>query len=137
MDDTHDAVEATNAYNQLVSSGIAALIGPVTTTPTLAVAARAAADNMPMITASATAYDVTSAGSNVFRRLLPGSLPGRADGPVRAENLGAKKVAVLFDNTNDYSIGLSDAFQAKAVELGMEVVAAESAVANDADYTRS
>jgi branched-chain amino acid transport system substrate-binding protein len=44
-------------------------------------------------------------------------------------------VAVLFDNTNDYSIGLSDAFQAKAAALGMEVVAAESAVAGDADYT--
>lgn len=135
MDDTHDAVEATNAYNQLVSSGIAALIGPVTTTPTLAVAARAAADNMPMITASATAYDVTSAGSNVFRACFLDPFQAELMAQYAAENLGAKKVAVLFDNTNDYSIGLSDAFQAKAVELGMEVVAAESAVANDADYT--
>ena len=43
-DDTGDAVEATNAYEQLVSEGVAAPIGPVTTTPTLAVAQRAAAD---------------------------------------------------------------------------------------------
>ncbi len=135
LDDTHDAVEATNDYNQLVSEGIAALIGPVTTTPTLAVAARAAADNMPMITASATAYDVTSAGANVFRACFLDPFQAELMAQYAAQNLGAKKVAVLFDNTNDYSIGLSDAFQAKAKELGMEVVAAESAVAGDADYT--
>ncbi|MDO4547312.1 MAG: ABC transporter substrate-binding protein, partial [Clostridia bacterium] len=40
-----------------------------------------------------------------------------------------------YDNTNDYSIGLYESFVAKAEELGMEVVAAESAVEGDADYT--
>jgi branched-chain amino acid transport system substrate-binding protein len=135
LDDTHDAVEATNAYNQLVSDGISALVGPVTTTPTLAVSTRAAADNMPMITASATAYDVTSAGPNVFRACFLDPFQAELMAQYAAENLGASKVAVLYDNTNDYSIGLSDSFQAKAAELGMEIVAAESAVENDADYT--
>ena len=135
MDDTHDAVEATNAYNQLVSSGIAALIGPVTTTPTLAVAERAAADNLPMITASATAYAVTDAGANVFRACFLDPFQAELMAQYAAENLGAKKVAVLYDNTNDYSIGMSDAFQAKAKALGLEVVAAESAKGGDADYT--
>lgn len=135
MDDTHDAVEATNVYNQLVSEGIVALVGPVTTTPTLAVATRAAADNMPMITASATAYDVTSAGANVFRACFLDPFQAQLMAQYAKENLKAAKVAVLYDNTNDYSIGLSDAFQAKAKELGLEVVAAESAVESDADYT--
>jgi branched-chain amino acid transport system substrate-binding protein len=87
---THDAVEATNAYNQLVSNGIAALIGPVTTTPTLAVAERAAADNMPMITASATAYDVTSAGKNVFRACFLDPFQAELMAQYAAENLGAR-----------------------------------------------
>lgn len=135
MDDTGDAVEATNAYNQLMSQGIAALIGPVTTTPTLAVASRAAADNLPMITASATAYAVTDAGKNVFRSCFLDPFQAELMAQYASEKLGAKKVAVLFDNTNDYSIGLSDAFQKKAKDLGMEVVAAESASSGDADYT--
>ncbi len=135
LDDTGDAVEATNAYNQLVSDGIAALIGPVTTTPTLAVSTRAAADNMPMITASATAYDVTSAGPNVFRACFLDPFQAGLMAQYTAEELAATRVAVLYDNTNDYSIGLSDAFQARAAELGLEVVAVESAVENDADYT--
>jgi len=135
MDDTHDAVEATNAYNQLVGEGIKALIGPVTTTPSLAVATRAAADNMPMISPSATAYDVTSAGPNVFRTCFLDPYQAELMAIYAAENLGAKVVAVLYDNTNDYSIGLSESFQAKAKALGLEVAAVEAAVENDADYT--
>jgi branched-chain amino acid transport system substrate-binding protein len=135
LDDTGDAVEATNEYNQLVSDGITALIGPVTTTPTLAVSTRAAADNMPMITASATAYDVTSAGPNVFRACFLDPFQAQLMAQYAAESLKATKVAVLYDNTNDYSIGLSDAFQAKAKELGLEVVDVEAAAENDADYT--
>jgi branched-chain amino acid transport system substrate-binding protein len=135
LDDTHDAVEAVNAYNQLVSEGISALIGPVTTTPTLAVATLAAQDNMPMITASATAYDVTSAGSNVFRACFLDPYQAELMAVYAHDELGAKKVAVLYDNTNDYSIGLNEAFVSKAQELGMEVVANESAVENGADYT--
>ena len=135
MDDTGDAVEATNIYNQLVSEGIVALVGPVTTTPTLAVGTRAAADNMPMITASATAYAVTSAGPNVFRACFLDPFQAELMAIYAAESLKAAKVAVLYDNTNDYSIGLAESFQSKAKELGLEVVAAESAVASDADYT--
>lgn len=135
MDDTHDAVEATNAYNQLVSDGIKALMGPVTTTPTLAVAARAAEDNMPMISPSATAYSVTDAGPNVFRTCFLDPYQGELLAKLSAESLGAKKVAALYDNTNDYSIGLYESFVQKAEELGLEVVAIESAVEGDADYT--
>ena len=134
LDDTGDAVEATNAYNQL-SGGIVGLIGPVTTTPTLAVGSRAAQDRMPMITASATAYDVTSAGDNIFRACFLDPYQAELMAQFAKDNLNAAKVAVLYDNTNDYSIGLQEAFVAKAQELGMEVVANESAVENDADYT--
>ena len=135
MDDTGDAVEATNAYNQLVSEGMEALIGAVTTAPTLAVGTRAAQDRMPMISASATAYDVTSAGDNIFRACFLDPYQAELMAKFAFENLSAKKVAALYDNTNDYSIGLYEAFVAKAEELGMEVVAIESAVENDADYT--
>lgn len=144
-DDTGDAVEATNAYEQLVSEGVAALIGPVTTTPTLAVAQRAAADGMPMITASATAFAVTGEEGenkdqpygNVFRACFIDSYQAElmAVFAQSYEPVQAKKVAVLYDNTNDYSIGLYESFAKKAEELGMEVVAAESNKEGDADYT--
>lgn len=135
LDDKHDPVEAINAYNQLTGNGVKAVIGPVTTTPTLAASARAAEDNMPMISPSATAYDVTSAGPNVFRTCFLDPFQAELMAQFAAEKLEAKKVAVLYDNTNDYSIGLNESFQKKAEELGLEVVAVEAAVENDADYT--
>ncbi len=135
MDDVHDATTATNAYNQLMSDGIVALMGPVTTTPTLAVAERAAQDGTPMISPSATAYDVTTGRPNVFRTCFLDPFQAELLAQLAAENLGAKKVAVLFDNTNDYSIGLCESFAKKAEALGLEVVAQEAAVEGDADYT--
>ncbi len=135
MDDTGDAVEATNAYNQLASEGIQALIGAVTTAPTLAVGTRTAQDRMPQITASATAYDVTSAGDNIFRTCFLDPYQAELMAQFAKENLSATKVAVLYDNTNDYNIGLYESFVKKAEELGLEVVAVEAATEGDADYS--
>jgi len=134
-DDTHDAVEAVNAYNQLAGAGAKAIIGPVTTTPTLAVVPLSAADNMPEITPSATAYAVTDAGSNMFRTCILDPYQAEIMALFAANTLGATTVAVLYDNTNDYSIGLYESFVKKAEELGLAVGAVEAAVENDADYT--
>lgn len=146
-DDTHDAVEAANAYNQLVSEGIVGLLGPVTTSPTLAVAPLAYADGMPMITASATAYAITGElgenkdqpYGNVFRACFldpyQAELMAEYAMTFSPDGTTPARVSVLYDNTNDYSIGLYESFVAKAEELGMEVVAAESNVEGDADYT--
>ena len=114
MDDTGDAVEATNAYNTLVSDGVVAVIGPVTTTPTLAVASLAAKDNMPMITASATAYAVTDAGSNVFRACFLDPYQAGIMAEYAVNSLGAKTAAILYDNTDSYFIGLYEGFTEKA-----------------------
>ena len=135
MDDTGDAVEATNAYNTLVSDGVVAVIGPVTTTPTLAVASLAAKDNMPMITASATAYAVTDAGSNVFRACFLDPYQAGIMAEYAVNSLGAKTAAILYDNSDSYFIGLYEGFTEKAKELGLEIVATETAASGDADYT--
>lgn len=135
LDDTGDAVEATNAYNQLVSDGVCAVIGPVTTTPTLAVGSLAAKDRMPMITASATAYAVTDAGDNIFRSCFLDPYQAGIMASYAYNTLGAKKAAVLYDNTDSYFIGLYEGFAAKAEELGLEIVAVETAISGDADYT--
>lgn len=133
-DEKGDKTEATNAYNKLVEDGIVALIGSVTSEPSTAVAQRAAVDNMPMITASGTAMAITQAGKNVFRTCFTDPYQGDFMAQFAAESLGFKKVAVLYDAGNDYSVGLTDAFVARAQELGMEVVAKETYASSDVDY---
>ena len=72
-DEQGDATQAVNCFTKMVDEGITALVGDVTTTPTLAVAAESADYNMPMVTASATAEAVTydaetdTVNANVFR----------------------------------------------------------------------
>lgn len=66
-DEQGDETQAVNCFTKLVDEGITALVGDVTTAPTLAVAAESADYNMPMVTASATAEAVTYDGRDRHR----------------------------------------------------------------------
>lgn len=134
-DDQHDPATAINMYNQLVDEGVVAVVGPVTTAPTIAAFDVAAKDNMPCITASASAYEVTNAGNNLFRACFLDPYQAGIAVQYAVDTLGAKTVGIIYDNANDYTLGLYDAFVAKAAELGLEIVATEVGVAGQADYS--
>lgn len=73
LDEKGQAADAVVAYNNLLEQGVTAIVGDVTTAPTIAVAVESASANIPMITGSATAAAVTvdpdtnAVRSNVFR----------------------------------------------------------------------
>ena len=133
-DDRGEANDGVNAFNKLVENdGVVAIIGAVITPVTLAVAEYAADIGIPMITASSTAYDVTTGRPSVFRTCFLD--PFQAVQMARyAKDEGYSKVAVLYDNGNDYSKGLYEAFKAEAAALGLELVAQESAAGGDVDF---
>ena len=143
-DEEGDPVKAVTGYNSLVDSGVTAIIGDVTTAPTVAVVAESQADNMPMITASATAESVTcqmnddgtvaSVYGNMFRSCFIDPFQGSKMATFAANELGAKKAAILYNIGSDYSTGLSEAFQETAAALGMEVVAVESYADSAVDF---
>lgn len=136
LDDKHDVTEAVNAYYRLSDTdGIAAILGPVTSQPVLAVIVPAGDDGIPLLTPTGTADAITEAGiANVYRACFKDSFQGIVMAIFAAESLGAQKVAVLYDNTSDYSVGIAENFVAKAEELGMEVVANEAGVADSGDF---
>lgn len=134
-DEKGDATEAVNAYNKLVQDDkIVALVGDVTSTPTLAVAQAAAQDNIPMITASGTAIDITTTGSNVFRACFTDPFQGDLMAHYAADKLKAKTAAILYNSADDYSLGVAEAFEKAAKEAGVEVVAKEKYTTNDVDF---
>ena len=134
-DDQGDPAYAVSMYNQLVGEDIVALVGAVTTAPTIAVFSEAAKTGMPSITASASAYEVTNAGNNLFRACFLDPYQAGIAAQFIKENLGAETVGIIYDNANDYTLGLYEAFIAKAEEIGLEVVATEVGVAGQADYS--
>lgn len=125
-DEQGDPTEAINAYTKLYENDkMIALVGDVTTKPTIAVAQKAAVDGIPMITASATGEDVTKAGENVFRACFIDPYQGQLMANYSLEKLGAKTAAVLYDTGDDYSVGIAEAFKAEAEKIGLEVVSYE------------
>lgn len=133
-DEKGDATEAVNAYNKLVNDGIVALIGDVTSKPSIAVAQVAADEGLPMIAPTATAAEVTMAGTNVFRACFLDPFQGETMATYASTKLNAKTAAVLYNVGDDYSVGLYEAFEAKCKELGLEIVTVESYSTGDMDF---
>jgi branched-chain amino acid transport system substrate-binding protein len=134
-DDKGDPTEALNAYNKLVTADeVAAIVGPVTSSPTFGVAEASAADNIPGITATATHPDVTTYGRNFFRACFEDPFQGGAMARFSAEKLGAKTAAVLYNVTDAYSTGLYEAFAAAADKAGLKIAAVESYSKDDVDF---
>lgn len=135
-DEKGDLNEAINAYNKLVhQDNVSALIGVATSKPTIAVSELAFEDGgMPLITASATAIEVTEGKPNVFRACFLDDFQAKTMADYAFETLGIKKVAVLFDNSNDYSLGLAENFKVQAEANGIEVVAYENGSSSDVDF---
>ncbi len=135
QDEKGDPTEAVNAYNLLVDSEkVVAIIGDVTSTPTIAVAKLAGQAGMPMISPTGTAADITQQGDSIFRACFIDSFQGKVLGDFAAQELNATKVAVLYNNGDEYSTGVMQAFADSAEANGMEVVASESYTTNDIDF---
>ncbi|WP_195984658.1 ABC transporter substrate-binding protein [Clostridium sp. D33t1_170424_F3] len=134
-DEKGDATEAVNAYNKLVQSDkVVAIIGDVTSKPTLAVAQQAVKDKIPMITASGTAENITATGENIFRACFIDPFQGELMASYAAKKLGKKTAAVIYDISDDYSKGLYESFEASAKDLGLEVVQVEGYSKGTVDF---
>lgn len=140
MDEQGDATQAVTCFTQMVDEGITALIGDVTTTPTLAVVAESQEYNMPMVTASATAEAVTydaetdTVYQNVFRTTFTDPFQGVKMADYATDKLGYTKAAVIYQTGADYNEGLATNFEAEFASNGGEIVASETYSAGDVDF---
>ena len=139
-DEQGDATQAVTCFTKMVDEGITALVGDVTTAPTLAVAAESAEYNMPMVTASATAEAVTydaetdTVNGNVFRTTFTDPFQGVKMADYAFEKLGYTKAAVIFKKGADYNEGLAENFVKEFEAKGGEVVDQESYSEGDVDF---
>ncbi|MCF2638418.1 ABC transporter substrate-binding protein [Fusobacterium varium] len=134
LDTKGDSTEAVMAYNKLVDEKVAGIIGEVTSKPTLAVAEVAVQDNMPLITPTGTQVDITEAGPNVFRVCFTNPYQGKVLAITSKERLGADTVAVMLNNSSDYSDGIAKAFIEESEKLGMKVMGVEGYSDGDKDF---
>lgn len=135
LDNKGDVTESINIFNRLVENdGIHALVGPVISSTSLAVAPIAEEKGIPMVTPTATNIDVTPNHNYVFRACYLDLFQGGTVAKFASENLGAKKAAILYDSGDDYSNGLAEAFKATFEEAGGEIVNYEGFTGDDKDF---
>lgn len=118
---------AANAFRKLIDQDeVVAIIGTVTSNCTLAGAPIAQDAGIPTISPTSTAVQVTLTGDYIFRACFLDPFQGAVVASFSYNDLNARTAAVIFDNANDYTKGLAEAFRDSFEALGGEMVAYES-----------
>ncbi len=134
-DDQARPEEAANAVIRLIEQdGVKVIIGANASTNSLAMAPKAQAAKVPMITPSSTHPKVTEMGDYIFRVCFLDEFQGYVMAKFAREHTNAATAAVLADQKSDYSISLADVFSRELAKLGGEIVVREAYAQGDTDF---
>lgn len=148
QDDENDAEKAVNAYNNLKDWGMQISLGTVTTQPCIAVSTESDSDHIFALTPSASSTDVLGGQpdkngnvtiqrkTSMFQMCFTDPNQGVASAEyIKEQSLGSK-IGIIYNNSDAYSTGIYQKFQAKAGELGLDIVAVETFTDDSAnDFT--
>ena len=131
VNDEADPKKAAAALTSLISKDVDVVVGAVTSGATEGLIAEAVKHGVPVITPTGTADKLTVGDNgderdvryNVFRACFYDSYQGKFMGQYAADK-GVKKAYVLYNNDEDYSKGLKDAFVETATANNVNVVTA-------------
>ena len=126
-DDTGSPEVGASAAQKLISQDrIIGLVGAVTSKVTLAVAPIMQAAGIPTITGTSTNVQVTRVGDYIFRGCFIDPFQGTVMANYVWNTAKLTTAAVLYDNGNDYNMGLAENFRSSFEALGGKVVAYEA-----------
>ncbi|WP_205680289.1 ABC transporter substrate-binding protein [Brenneria alni] len=135
IDDKSDKVEAANAMQRLVSSDkVDAVIGEVTSTNTMAMTKMAEDTKTPLVSPTATNDRVTRNRQYVSRVCFSDSFQGVVGANLASRDLGAKTAAIMFDSSNDYSVGLAKSFRSQFLKNGGTIAVEVQAPGGSKDF---
>lgn len=116
-----------NAFRKLIDQNeVVAIVGPDASSTSLAGGPIAQAAQVPVVTTFATNPKVTEVGDYVFRACFIDPFQGSVMAKYVMENLKATKAAILYNNGNDFSKGLTEFFKQSFEAMGGQVVALEA-----------
>src|SRR5256885_923844 len=134
-DDQSKPEEASNAVTKLVTQDkVVAVLGEVASRRSLAAAPVCQKYMVPMISPSSTNERVTQVGDYIFRVCFIDPFQGEVLAKFAYNDLKARKIAILKDIQQDYSVGLTDSIMKHFTALGGDVLAPVSYTSGDADF---
>jgi branched-chain amino acid transport system substrate-binding protein len=134
-DDQGKPEEAASVVTKLITQDrVAAILGEVASTRTIAAAPIAQNNKIPLITPSSTNPKVTEVGDYIFRVCFIDPFQGRVMAKFASEHLKAKTAAILRDTKSDYSLGLASFFIKAFKEAGGTIVKDEAYASGDVHF---
>jgi branched-chain amino acid transport system substrate-binding protein len=134
-DDQSKPEEVGTIVTKLINqSHVTSLLGHVASSYSLAAAPISQANKVPMITPSSTNPRVTQIGDYIFRVCFMDNFQGAVMAKFAWDTLKAKRVAILVDIRNDYSVGLQGVFREQFKSRGGQIVAEQSFSQGDSDF---
>lgn len=135
-DDRGSQQEARTAVQKLIDKDkVVAVIGEAVSTNSIAGGQICQAKSVPMITPSSTNPQVTQIGDYIFRTCFLDDFQGEVMARFAANTLKAKKVAIFYDNSSDYSLGLAKYFREAFKKLGGEIIIEEAFQSKDSNFS--
>ena len=135
-DDQGEPNKAATVVSKLVNQDkVQAILGEVASSNSLAAAPKAQEAKVPMISPSSTNPAVTQVGDYIFRVCFIDPFQGEVMAKFAANNLKAKRAAILYDFNSDYSRGLHQFFTRSFKSLGGEIVSEQSYTQRDRDFS--
>ena len=134
-DDQSKPEEASSAVTKLITQDkVVAVLGEVASRRTLAAAPVAQRYQVPMITPASTNAKVTEVGNYVFRVCFIDPFQGEVLAKFAYNDLKARKIAVLKQFSEDYSVGLTDVIVKDVYGTGGQVFDPVSYSSGDSDF---
>ena len=124
-DDQADPAQAVQAYATLYDDGMDVTLGGTTSGACIAMTEEAVKDGMLLLTPSGSQLECTQY-DNCFRVCFEDSAQGLYAANFIKDNAVGEKVAIIYDQSNDYSTGLRKSFVETAAENGLEIVTEQS-----------
>lgn len=134
-DSKSDKMEASNAAHRLIQRDqVAAIIGPLSSSTTLAAAPVAENARIPLLSGWATNPTVTVGKKYVFRACFIDPFQGGVAANYALKELKAKKAAIIMDVARDYSAGLAAFFTRTFTKGGGKVVLRTQYTTGDQEF---
>ncbi|HKQ57723.1 MAG TPA: ABC transporter substrate-binding protein [Candidatus Eisenbacteria bacterium] len=134
-DDQGRPEEAASVVQKLINQDrVIAVVGEVASSRSLAGGPICQQNGVPMISPSSTNPGVTQIGDFIFRMCYLDDFQGAVMARFTAQNLGLKRVAMLKDIKNDYSVALAQYFTEEWKKLGGTILIEQSYQSGDQDF---
>ena len=127
--------EAAAVVTKLINRDkVKAVLGEVASSRSLAAAPICQSNQIPMVSPSSTNPEVTKKGDYIFRVCFIDPFQGAVLAKFAMNSIKVKRVAILKDVKNDYSVGLAEFFSKIYKDLGGEIVGEQAYSEGDTDF---